>query len=113
VSDSYTEIAAISEFGILLSAGFLFNNKSILLRCEIDEEEVFEVNLSTINNMFPNNNSTAGLALPLYFDDSKDMVTFKPSTAVMFRKSIKFFAKASTNSNSRDFESGLIEYTRE
>lgn len=112
-SEPYVEIASINEFGILLSAGFLFNNKDIMVKCEIDEVAVFEVDLNVINGMYPNNNSTAGLMLPMFFDDSKDMFVFRPSAALMFRNSIKFFAKASSNSNSRDFESAIIEYTRE
>lgn len=109
----YLEIASINEFGILLSAGLLFNNKSIMVKCVIDGVEAFEVNLEIINEMYPNNNSTSGVQLPMFFDDSRDLLVFRPAQPIMFKSHIKFYAKASSNSSSRGFESGLIEYTKE
>jgi len=112
-SDAFTEIVSITDFGVLYSAGLNFNNRNIILRCEVDTTEIFEVNINAIYDMLSQNDTPTNTSMVMGFEDSRDLFTFKPSSPLMFRSSIKFFAKASTNSTSRDFESALIEYTRE
>lgn len=112
-SEPYVEVASVNQFGLLLGAGLLFNNRSIVVKCEVDGEQIFEVSLSFLRDMFDQGEDSIGANLPFYFDDQKDLFTFKPTAALMFRDSIKFFARSSTNSSSRDFEGAIIEYTRE
>ena len=112
-SEPYLEIASINQFGILLSAGIRLNNRNVIIRCEIDDELVFEVDINNIYEMLSQNDTPTNTNVVFGFEDSKDLFTFKPSAPLMFRNNIKFYAKANSNSGSRDFIGALIEYTRE
>lgn len=112
-SESLQELVNINEFGILYSAALRFNNRSIIIRCEIDGELVFELDVENIYNMLSQNDTPTNTSMVFGFEDSKDLFTFKPSSPLMFRNSLKFYAKANSNSSSRDFLGTVIEYTRE
>lgn len=103
VDDDFLEILSIDTTGILYSTSIYFNNKEIILKCEIDGEEAFNFELKNIDVY----------GQTICFDDGKDMVTWKPCCPILFNKSIKFFAKASTTSTSREFRCSILEYTRE
>ena len=112
-TESLLQVVNINDFGILYSAGLRFNNRNITVRCEIDDIEVFEVDVNDIYNMLSQNDTPTNTGMVLGFEDSKDLFIFKPSAPILFKSSVKFYARANSNSSSRDFLGALVEYTRE
>ena len=112
-SEAYIQVAAIEEFSIFLSAAIKFNNKSVMVKCEVDDEIVFELDLEDLKDMLSQGEDSSMNGMPFTFDDQSDTFTFKPSAGLMCRSSIKFFAKAATTSSSRDFNAAVVEYTKE
>lgn len=112
-NEAYQEIVSLTGLGIVYSSMLRFNNKSIMLKMEIDGTQSFEINLGDLKDMIPNGVYSAGISFPITYDDQKDLFVFNPSLPILYRESFKFYAKANSSSNNRDFEAAIVEYTVE
>ena len=110
-SGAFLEIASVAAFGILYKSILKFDNKGIIVTCEIDGIEIFEIDLRKLKDMSGHDNDK--ISSPLVFSDHEDIFVFNPTYPIMFRESVKFYAKSSSSSSSRDLESFVIEYTEE
>lgn len=100
--ESYHEIYSYAGRGDFINSIMRFNSDLVQFKLEIDGEIVTEIILNDFKDFFvfssKNNSNISPISLS---KDSKEIVVDFGSL-VEFRKSIKFFARASTNSDRRD-----------
>jgi len=108
-SETYKEIYRKDGFGIIYSLAAEFNSDKVLVELVIDDEVVLSIDCDEIAQ----SGNEYEFSDVLSFENSKDVLKFKPTLPIMFRESFVVRAKANGNSSSRDFERIIVERTEE
>lgn len=109
-SEEMVEVIRHEGTGNFYSFALEFNNQNIELKFVIDGKVIFDLNINTLNNI---TSQLQNAPYVLHVDQNNDAVIFKPSHALLFREYIAVYARAASNSNSRDFERGYVELSEE
>jgi allophanate hydrolase subunit 1 len=118
----YEYVPGEGNIVILYSLAVSFNNHQVVTRLEgINAEdgnyEVFEANGIQLDAHFGDRRAgdDGGTTLDGIFelDKQKDTIIFTPRFPIVFREGFKVFARASTNSNTRDFQACYAEVSEE
>lgn len=112
LSDDYNLLFEYNTSGVALLYSMVaeFSSEDVGIKIELDGETSFEYSLKEldmITNQFQNSHYI------VHLDKNNDAFILKPTFPVMVKSSIKLFARANTNSNSRSLEQYHIELSEE
>lgn len=108
VSGEFAELFRFEGLGNLYSMITRFNNTNVIIKVILDDTTIIELDITELESNF--------LATTNFFlsvDATTDVLIFKPTFPVLFRRNIIVMAKANSGSNSRDFEFGILELSEE
>lgn len=111
-NESYEEIFSYSGFGDLHSVRVAFNSDEVFLKIEIDNNTFIEVDLEDFDSLF-GTSGDGDFSSILSFSNSKKVASYALGYPVQFKEGFKVFAKANSNSSTRDMKGYSIFYTRD
>lgn len=110
IDGSFVNVFDKSFTGNFYSMICQFSNKQIIFSIEIDGTEIFEIDLSNLNEI---TSQLQNAPYVIHIDQNNSAFIFKPSYPLLVKNNLTLKAKASTNSNSRKFEKLYLEISEE
>lgn len=105
------EIYSFTGRGDFISALFKFNSDRVFFRVEIDGREVANVNVQLLKTFLGYKDKNLKAESAINYNEGKKLVEVSLGIPVEFSKSIKFFARANSNTSSRDIQGHQITHT--
>ena len=109
---SFLELFSFDGRGELINASFKFNSEKVQFKVEIDGVEMSSINIENFEDFLGNNRDDVPIKSPITYNKRDDIVTIDFGIPIEFYKSLKFLARANSNSNARDIEAYQVFYTQ-
>lgn len=110
-NESFYEVSQNAGEGLLHAFELSFNSDRVIVKVEIDGQELFEVDCDELNNFdsFDYAHNTDPFIWFKWYSSGNHFV-FKPQIPLKFNTSYSIKIKANSNSNSRDLKGFLVSY---
>lgn len=114
-SSSYLDIYSYSGTGLLNGFVMDFNSDRVLVRLEVDSQQVFEIDCDDLESYVDDTGKGGGgeFGCALKWNKSKDQISFWSSNPICFTTSVKIQAKANSDSSSRDMNAYAVEVQKD
>lgn len=105
-SDPFEELYSTTGTGFISSFELSFNTPDILLRFEVDSQEVFNIDAESF---YQNLREFDGVTREI-FVTNQDFFVFQPKFPLYYKEGFKIEAKSNDNGTWKDFEFGYVMY---
>jgi len=114
-NEQFYTVTEISGTGCIHAFHLSFNSDRVIVRLEIDGQEIFDVDCEeledyTISNNNGNGGGNFGSCMWMHWVKHGDHFVFSPKLPFKYNTSFKIMTKANSNSSSRDLEAYQLNY---